>query len=131
MLLFSLPSYVVVKPFEQFQQHTLIAISCAHTQERITNARILEQADTTNIGALKKGTRCHNWETRAADRAHWLHTSRMCASHLERRRIIMEAEKRDLQNNREHDNDTETSACMVCGRICRQSNGLYSHLRTH
>ena len=128
MLLFSLPSYMVVKPFEQFQQHTLI--SCAHTQERITNARILEQADTTSIEVLKKDTMSHNWATGAAVRAHWLHTSRMRVSHLERRRIIMEAEKRDLQNNREHDNDTETSACTVCGRIRRQSNGVYSRLRT-
>ena len=40
-----------VKVLEQFQQRILRAILGVHWQDRITNARILEQADTTSIDA--------------------------------------------------------------------------------
>ena len=40
-----------VKVLEQFQQRILRAIIGVHWQDRITNARILEQADTTSIAA--------------------------------------------------------------------------------
>ena len=40
-----------VKVLEQFQQRILIAILGVHWQDPITNARILEQADTTSIKA--------------------------------------------------------------------------------
>ena len=40
-----------VKVLEQFQQRILRAILGVHWQDRITNARILEQADTTSIEA--------------------------------------------------------------------------------
>ena len=171
--------------FGKFQQRILRAILGVHWQDRITNARILEQADTTSIEAhivrsqlswaghvrrmpdtrvpkqllyaelssgkrktggqwkrykdqlkanLKKCEMDLQWETSADDRAYWRRTSRMGVANLERRRIIMEAEKRERRKNQEYDNDTADSAvcvCNVCGRIFRSAIGLYSHQRTH
>ena len=53
------------------------------------------------------------WKTTADDRAYWRRTSRMGVANLERRRITMEADKRERRKNREYDNDTADSAVCV------------------
>ena len=49
---------------------------------------------------LKKCEMDIQWETTADERAYWRRTSRMGVANLERRRITMEAEKRERRKNR-------------------------------
>ena len=70
-------------------------------------------------------------EFRADDRAYW---RRMGVANLERRRITMEAEKRERRKYREHDDETADSAscvCTVCSRICRSAIGFYGPRHIH
>ena len=72
-----------------------------------------------NAPDLKKCEMDLQWETRADDRAYWLRrpTSRMVVADLERRRITMEAEKRERRKNREQGTDIAVSSC-VCVYVC-------------
>ena len=56
----------------------------------------------------------------------------MGVGNLERRRITMEAEKKERRKNREQDNNTALlHVCSVFSQIGRSGIGLSIHQRTH
>ena len=96
---------VCVCLFEQFQQRILRAIPGVHWKDMITTARILEQADTTNIEAHIVGSQLS-----------WRH--------------IRENGERTDNNNTQHCSMC-VCVCNVCDWMCRSAIGLYGHQRTH
>ncbi len=83
----------------------VILASCSDNKHHMNTPVSLGVCFTYVKLILKKCEMDFQWETRADDRGDWRHTSRMCVANLERRRITMEAEKRERLKNREQYNE--------------------------